>query len=715
MNNLSTMPPKDLSNHEAELAWRLVSTTGTSLFLTGRAGTGKTTFLHRLRHELPKRLAVAAPTGIAAINAEGVTLHSLFQLPFAPFIPDANYKLQEQQHRFSKQKIKLIQSLDVLIIDEISMVRADLLDAVDAVLRRLRRSTLPFGGVQLVMIGDLGQLAPVAKEEEWALLSRYYDTPYFFSSNALRRIDYMVVEMKTVYRQSDRRFLELLNRVRDNRADAQTLAALNSRYVPGFQPKEDEGYIRLVTHNMQAKRINDSQLDALPSPPFSYKAEIDGRFPELLYPTDETLVLKLGAQVMFVKNDSSPEKRYYNGMIGRITAIGKRGFTVVANDTGDEIEVSQEQWDNTHYVLDEKLGEIKEEVEGTFRQFPVKTAWAITIHKSQGLTFDHALIDAHASFAHGQTYVALSRCRTLEGLVLSSPLPSDAIIRDQAVDGFTASALSRVPTVERIEAMQRSYYLSLVSELFDFTTLAARLSTLTRIVAEHFSKAYPKTALELKARTSAMRTEVLDVAGTFRGQYSGIIQTSADYATQPFLAERLKKGAHYFYKKVYEILSFQKRLSLETDNKEVGRRYTEALQQVAEELMLKSATLQQVEKEGFTPSAYLRTKSAALMEEPDKKKSQAKPKRTAQTAAEPENTDIQHPEVVRALSAWRKQKADELGKPAFIVMSQKTLLSMANLLPTTLEELIMVKGFGKVKADVYGREILEAIRTSRKG
>ena len=297
-------------NEQAQLAWNIIETTNTNIFLTGKAGTGKTTFLRRLKEESSKRIVVVAPTGIAAINAGGVTIHSFFQLSFAPFLPDVQYKTKELQYRFSKQKIRVIQSIDTLVIDEISMVRADLLDAVDSVLRRFRKNGLPFGGVQMVMIGDLGQLAPVAKDDEWQLLSRYYQTPYFFSSLALQKTRYAIVELKKVYRQNDTRFLDILNKVRDNQADDSVLQALNSRYIPGFRPRTEEGYIRLVTHNYQAQQENDRQLALLPGQPYTYKAKITGKYPEMLFPTEETLMLKRGAQVMFVKNDSSQAKGF---------------------------------------------------------------------------------------------------------------------------------------------------------------------------------------------------------------------------------------------------------------------------------------------------------------------------------------------------------------------------------------------------------------------
>ena len=599
-------------NEQTQLAWNIIETTNTNLFLTGKAGTGKTTFLHRLKTESSKRIIVVAPTGIAAINAEGTTIHSFFQLSFAPFIPDAQYKTKEQQYRFSKQKIRVIQSIDTLVIDEISMVRADLLDAVDAVLRRFRKNQLPFGGVQMVMIGDLGQLAPVAKDDEWQLLSRFYATPYFFSSLALQRTRYAIVELKTVYRQNDQRFLDILNKVRDNRADTSVLAALNSRYIKGFQPDTDEGYIRLVTHNFQAQRENDRQLDLLPGKEYTYEAKISGKYPEMLFPTEQTLTLKQGAQVMFVKNDSSAEKAYYNGMIGTIEDINAKNFTVRTKDTGNVIKVEPDQWENTRYEINEKTNEITEEIEGTFKQFPVKPAWAITVHKSQGLTFDKAIIDVQRAFTHGQTYVALSRCRTLEGLVLSAPLPQQAIIRDAAVDEYATHAIEHTPNNEQIGQLQRDYYLSVVSELFDFRPLMDAFNRVLDLLDGHFRRSFPKLIAEYKARTGTIKTELMDVAERFKLQYSQIVIASADYQTNALLQERLKKGADYFVRKLTDVEELVKKTSVKTENKDVKKRYNDVFPALKEVVMQKRALLNCVKADGFTLHSYLRQRALVL-------------------------------------------------------------------------------------------------------
>lgn len=312
--------------------------------------------------------------------------------------------------------------MDLLVIDEISMVRADLLDAVSDMLRRYRNREKPFGGVQLLMIGDVQQLSPVVKEEEWGLLKTVYESPFFFSSQALQEVEYVSIELTKIYRQSDGTFIRLLNQIRDNKADAVTLQMLNKRYIPGFNPDDTEGYITLTTHNYQAQQINKRKLDQLETRAYTYTAEIKDDFPDYAFPTDQQLVLKKGAQVMFVKNDSSAEKRYYNGKIGHITAISADNIMVRCGDEKEAIAVAREEWTNVKYSLDAETQEISETVAGVFKQYPLKTAWAITIHKSQGLTFEKAIVDAGGAFTHGQVYVALSRCKTLDGLVLGSPL-----------------------------------------------------------------------------------------------------------------------------------------------------------------------------------------------------------------------------------------------------------------------------------------------------
>ena len=700
-------------NQQAQLAWDIIENTNTNIFLTGKAGTGKTTFLRRLKEESSKRIVVVAPTGIAAINAEGVTIHSFFQLSFAPFIPDAQYKLKEQQYRFSKQKIRVIQSIDTLVIDEISMVRADLLDAVDNVLRRFRKNNLPFGGVQMVMIGDLGQLAPVAKDDEWQMLSRYYDTPYFFSSLALKSTRYAIVELKTVYRQSDSHFVELLNRVRDNRADDSVLAALNSRYIPNFQPPVEEGYIRLTTHNFQAQQENDRQLALLPGKPYTYEASITGKYPEMLFPTEQTLTLKEGAQVMFVKNDSSADKAFYNGMLGTVTEINDKNLFVRTKDTGVVIKVEPEQWENTRYDINERTNEITEEVEGTFTQLPVKPAWAITVHKSQGLTFDRAIIDVQRAFTHGQTYVALSRCRTLEGLVLSAPLPMSAIIRDGAVDDYVSRAAEHTPTEGQIDLLRRDYYLSVISELFDFRPLMDAFNRMLDLLMGHFRRSYPKLIIEYKARLGIIKTQLYDVAERFKLQYNQIVISTASYQDDVHLQERLTKGAAYFARTISDIEMLVKNTDVKTDTPDVKKQAAELLTTLKELVMQKRALLNYVKDEGFSLNEYQHQRAVVFMG----KDNQAEKKPVKTKAADKDKTPsavpelkVLHPKVLDALTEWRRQRALKAHMPTYCILQQKAIIAIANLLPQDKEALAKIPFCGNVKAEKYGDEILAVVK-----
>lgn len=701
------------SNPELDLAWRIVENTGMHMFLTGKAGTGKTTFLKELKRRSPKRMVVTAPTGIAAINAEGMTLHSFFQLPFAPYIPDTVFNAGKDayRYRFSKEKIRIIRSIDLLVIDEISMVRADLLDAVDSVLRRYRSSHLPFGGVQLLMIGDLQQLAPVVKAEEWELLSKHYDTPYFFSSRALAETQYATIELKQTYRQTDAHFLNLLNRVRTNTADRRVLEELNRRYKPQFVPPKEERYIRLTTHNILAQNINERELGKIDRPTFVFNAVITGKFPEYSYPTDETLTLKQGAQIMFVKNDRSPEKRYFNGMIGEITAIDEKGFYVRSKDYPEEIRVEQEQWDNSRYTLNEKTMEITEEIEGTFSQFPVRLAWAITIHKSQGLTFSHAIIDAHDSFAHGQVYVALSRCRTLEGMVLSTPLGSGAIICDNTVERYTSGIERRTPSGDNIGEWEKRYFHQLLSELFGFSQVSQCFEDVQRLLVEHFHRLYPQTLERFKALSPVLQEKITDVSLRFANQYTRLVSEQADFASSTLLQQRLMQGATYFAQELLPFVELAQGLSLPTDNKTLKKRVDETTDKFRHAVSLKHSLLEHVREHGFQTGDYLKRK-AILALEAEEEETSAPAKKSAKKSKEaklevPE--DILYPNLYKSITTWRGEKAKEAGLPAYCILQQKAVLGIVNLLPDTPKALHRIPYLGKVSIEKYGDELLDII------
>lgn len=721
-------------NSELALAWQFIENTGTHLFLTGKAGTGKTTFLRKLKRESPKRMVVIAPTGIAAINAGGVTIHSFFQIPFAPYVPESSFSTNGQatyRFRFGKEKINIIRSMDLLVIDEISMVRADLLDAVDEMLRRYRDRHKPFGGVQLLMIGDLQQLAPVVKDEEWQMLKKYYDTPYFFSSRALKQTEYCTIELKTVYRQSDGAFLDLLNRIRENHCDPQVLEALNRRYLPAFQPRKEEGYIRLVTHNYQAQRINNYELEQLPGRSYAFRATIDGKFPEYSYPTDELLELKKGAQVMFVKNDSSGEHRYYNGMIGEVTDLSADSIEVRAKDSTAAFLLQEEEWANAKYVLDEESKEIVEDIEGTFRQFPLKLAWAITIHKSQGLTFERAIIDASSSFAHGQTYVALSRCKTLEGLVLSAPLSAKAVISARAVDRFTEEARRNEPDEDRFHSLQRTYFHELLSGLFDFRPLEQSLQRYVRLIDEHLYKLYPKQLAAYKAEAERFHEKVVIVAQKFGMQYNRLIDAVQNYATDETLQERIAAGAGYFKKEMEpQYLVLIKERVLATDNKELKKQLNTAKEELNTLFLLKDDLLAYVIAHGFRTAEYLRQKAilsigdSALSGKEDLKRRglldavekniRERKKKESATPAVQVPSDVLHPELYDRLVAWRNSEASRLGLPVYTVIQQKAILGISNLLPADKAMLVRIPYFGKKGVEKYGDIILEMVHGYRK-
>ena len=595
------------------LAWQFVKNTGTSIFLTGKAGTGKTTFLRALKDKLPKRMVVVAPTGIAAINANGVTIHSFFQLPFAPYVPNSTFKT-EGIFRVSKEKQRILRTLDLLVIDEISMVRADLLDSVDMVLRRYRDRSKPFGGVQLLLIGDLQQLPPVVRDEEWTLLGKYYDSPYFFSSLALKQTGYITIELKHVYRQNDLEFLSLLNKIRDNKAGQDTFNRLNNRYIPNFVPPSDTDYIRLVTHNYQAQSINEGKLAELPGVSRQYKASITGEFPEQSYPTEFVLELKENAQVMFVKNDSTGKGRYYNGMLGKVVSTTPRGVTVKGNETGELIDLLPEEWTNAKYVLNKDTHEIEEEVEGTFKQFPLRLAWAVTIHKSQGLTFEHAIIDAQHSFAHGQTYVALSRCKTLEGLVLSSPLSTNAVICDEKVHQFNMDASAHQPNSEMLSQMQRAYELNLIDELFDFRPIGIAFERITRFIDEHFARRYPRLLQEYR-QARPILDEIVAVAAKFRLQYTQMLATQQGQELGNEVIKRIRSGAEYFHKRLSLLVEMHRKNKIDTDNKALKKTLKERYSDVHEALDFKWNLLKYESREdvSFGIGDYLSAKAKLLL------------------------------------------------------------------------------------------------------
>lgn len=527
-------------NEQAVIATKFINSTNRNIFLTGRAGTGKTTFLHHIVENTHKNTLVAAPTGIAAINAGGVTLHSLFHLPFGCFVPsdysinveDINTQVNTPQSirkslRMNSRKRKLIREMELLIIDEVSMMRADLLDAIDMVLRTIKkRKTLPFGGTQILFIGDLYQLPPVVRSEEWNYLKHHYSTPYFFDARVLRQFQPVYIELEKIYRQTDQTFITILNHFRDNAITQEDIRALNQRYFPDFKPKSNEGYVFLTTHNRTADEINRRTLAKLPGQVYSFNAQVEGEFSEHLYPVDYQLKLKEGAQVMFIKNDYSGEQRYFNGKIGTVSEISEEGIEVSFNDGSEPTLVEEYTWENKKFSLNKETNEIEETIKGTFKHFPIKLAWAITIHKSQGLTFQKAIIDVSKAFAPGQIYVALSRLVSLDGLVLNRPLPENIMEPDEALKSFSENKKAAEELEKEYKQELPGYITDVLLQSFDFRSMLdevqAHADTYQKDTKRSIKQNHKSWAIELKKDVA----ELKEIGDRFQKQIRAITQQS---------------------------------------------------------------------------------------------------------------------------------------------------------------------------------------------
>lgn len=686
-----------------EMAERYVKATGRSVFLTGKAGTGKTTFLKYITRTTAKRFVVLAPTGVAAINAGGSTIHSFFQLPLCPYLPDVKelvteYQMPEKYRSLRKERARIIRTLDLLIIDEISMVRADLLDAVDMVLRKYRHNDKPFGGVQLLMIGDAQQLSPVVKESERYYMQQVYPSPYFFHSKALSKLSYVTIELQKVYRQRDRDFLDILNAVRDNRLTQSLLSRLNSRVGAELSLQEDGAEpIRLTTHNAQADEVNQRKLEELTEEPVQFVAEIEGEFPENSYPADEVLTLKKGAQVMFIRNDS--EGQFYNGKLGRVEDVYDE-MVVVSDEDGMMVNVIPVEWENSQYVLDEESGEIRQNVVGVFRQLPLRVAWAITIHKSQGLTFDRVIIDAASAFAFGQVYVALSRCRSLEGISLCTSLSAASIYSDQNVSEFNAMMPSPETVRTALESEERHYVFDQLRDLFTFEHLMKAINWLMKLWRDKLDSLYPNEYQRLLKVRQTM-DEASKVAATFKIQLNKIEQTSEpDFA---YLNERLAKASGYFLPIVEDAReAFIEVSILEIDNKEIRKKVKEATDEVLLALDILCRSFEDINSGGCTLERLCRIRTECLLEE-RKAVSSRRMKKIERKDGEPGVVN----EMLRdRLQQWRTERFKADNVPAYTIMHQTTLLEIATIVPVTKAQLMSIKGFGDAKFKKYGEELL---------
>ncbi|MDR1517163.1 MAG: HRDC domain-containing protein [Dysgonamonadaceae bacterium] len=683
-----------------ECAQEFSDFTNRNIFITGKAGTGKTTFLHRLRAQSKKQMAVVAPTGVAAINAGGVTIHSFFQLPFTPFIPTP----LGREGLLSKMKMnsarrRVIRELELLVIDEISMVRADVLDAIDAVLRGIRhKSALPFGGVQMIFIGDMYQLSPVAQTEEWRILSEYYAGIYFFHSRVFQEQPPVYIEFDKIFRQSDNRFIEMLNEVRNDALSPSGMELLQSRYNPSFAPAEKDSYITLTTHNYKADAINSDELAKIKSPLYRFKATVKGDFPEKSYPVEASLELKIGAKVMFVKNDTESPRRFFNGKIGEITKIEEDEFIAVkCPEDDDEIIVTRMAWENIRYSTNEATTAVEEEVIGTFTQFPLRLAWAITIHKSQGLTFDRAIIDAGAAFSPGQVYVALSRCRSLEGLVLQSPINRYSVQVDEQVLHFSSQAPEMDAIIDQLQSSKEAYQSGLLLDLFGFGTLVNSAGAWYGETKTNESS-FSEDALSYIQNVINQIVEIEAVAAKFRLQLEQILRQSPVDAA--FLNERLKASSGYFSEKLEMLMETLRESAVTTDNRSNAQEYDDNISSLFTAAAQKRHIIGAV-ADGFDIEIYFAARNRFVLPPfPVSAYSRNSTKQQLKSV---------HSDLLHELIRMRSYLSDTENLPIYIIASTKTLVQMADSLPRTEKELLKIHGFGKVKVQRFGAQFLKII------
>lgn len=594
---------KDPSNQAFDLAWKFINQTSTNIFLTGKAGTGKTTFLKFVKENTHKKIAIVAPTGVAAINAGGVTIHSFFQLPLGYYIPvnapvdEGNFYTRStlfKQLKLNNQKRRLIQEIDLLVIDEVSMVRADLIDAIDVVLRGIRKNErAPFGGVQILFIGDLFQLPPVIEDQSWNILKQYYKGQFFFNAWSLRDKPPVYIELKKIYRQNQLTFINLLNNIRNNEVTKEDIDILNSYYKPDFKPGKSGEYIILTTHNFKAENINRYELEKLPGKLYSYEALLEKDFNERNSPAEFDLTLKVGAQVMFIRNDKGEERRYYNGKIGIVSKLSDDEVYVTFPGESSELKVQKEIWRNVRYQYNKVTDHVDEEVIGTFTQYPLRLAWAITIHKSQGLTFEKAIIDAGESFAPGQVYVALSRLTSLEGLVLKSPIDKYSISTDQQAKEFSSTETEEHVAEESLSKGRYDYILVSVQKAFDFNVL---LTVAGNFLEELYDKKIPNydEAIELFKNLNKKLDAQNVICGKFHLQLNSLFIDHKNLDTQQILS-RVESAKTYFQKFLQEQILEPLKEHMESTRKlSKVKKYLQEIEQIKKEVELRLETIERV-------------------------------------------------------------------------------------------------------------------------
>jgi hypothetical protein len=674
-----------------DFVFELLKNSSAHIFLTGKAGTGKTTLLHEVKKTTSKNFVVVAPTSVAAINAGGVTMHSLFQLPFGPILPDAKEDLASDQslHKYNPEKLRLIRSLELIIIDEISMVRADLLDYLDLILRKINLTDEPFGGIQLLLIGDPLQLPPI--KENWAILSRYYQSPYFFESIALKKAGFVTIELEKVHRQNDRLFIELLNAVRKGKVTQEMFEMLNKRYS-GSPPTADQRYITITTHHKIVNEINLANLGALPGEIFTYKGTISGDFPIDALPADENLSLKIGARVIMIKNDDSGKKAYYNGRAAEVTQLSANGVVVSFLDDGTELNLAQQTWQNIKYNLDAQSNKIAENNAGSFSQYPIKLAWAITVHKSQGLTFDNVILDVASSFEPGQAYVALSRCRSLDGILLRNVVVPENIQTDPDAVRF----MDNIHLPDNLDAFLKQNQIreqfQVIQPAFDFTAIDKRLIAVESLLVQFPVLLFKQEILD------AIQKHIIRPSNKFRKDEIGKLNINLPLTENQEFNIRLVTAANYFEKQISQ--HSENLFTMAGDLPDMtgdGARFTDLIAEILHLLMVKLEVFKALaEKLPLTDiRKIVRLNLAKSL--------------TRITSKEKREEPLSHPGLYEQLIQWRKDFSSKKSLPLHIIMADKTLRRIAEKTPRTLDQFATIPGIGPVKAKEIGQMILDII------
>ncbi len=684
-----------------ELALKFINETNANIFLTGKAGTGKTTFLKYLKENPVKNMAIAAPTGVAAINAGGITLHSMFHLPFGPFIPAnresviaVDKKGLLSRLRYNSEKLNFFNSLELLVIDEASMVAAYTVDEIDLILRTVRHKQAPFGGVQVLFIGDLYQLQPVVKDDEWKLLKEYYSSNFFFDSLVLKANVPVMVELKKIFRQKDEGFIDILNGLRENTLTRHHLQVLNERMKPNFISTDGDGYITLTTHNANANRINEVKLERLKTRPLKYHATIEDEFPDHIAPAEKILTLKEGAQVMFIKND--PEKRFFNGKIGVIEELSDE--EVVVNCNGDKINVNRYVWENIKYAVDPATKEIKESLIGTFTQYPLRLAWAITIHKSQGLTFEKVIIDAENAFANGQVYVALSRATSLEGLILTSPVNDRFLGPHADLKSWQETKHDENSLPVLFEKARKEFLKLVLFGVFSYEHFIFYLHKLNKEIAEFLTE---PTVRKWHSEFSGKHESMYATSLKFKQQLQEIWNEGGDPVTNEKLQSRVCEAAKYFTE---QLIDWQKILiehPLKITNKRFARSIDKVLDEINEQLVF-NKTKTDLCKSGFNMNE-LTTWKKNLPSIIEKVKS-------SYVSSAMEGVTGDKSGLFELLSAYRDEMAEAEGLPPYMIFSNQAIRNCCSQLPGDENTILAMGGFGKSKMSEYGVDVLDIIR-----